>query len=387
MRCLRFLRRLLGKGRHHHGDHDQNNSSAVILQLPLDILLLITDQLALHDKFLLSHTCKALRQVICRDWAIEVSRLSFEDQIGFWAGLAYTLPNRWVCLKCCKLHPIDTSDVPRAYWNISARGVPCTYDLSRGIEIEAYSVQHYHVQFALKLSRLGNIHRRYLKALMKTYTCTDKWRIPPLAESYTAKPRIINKHFILHEEWKISNNTSRAIPIFPDEPDLGPTVCPHMEIMFGSPAESRLWKEWTIYQMAHMPNNNSMRQLEEHVLLKEATLLEEGIASACQSPGQWIFNSCLHCATDFAVMLSTDEREATIRAWHDFGIEGSPMDISWKAHVRDKNACWLDLGPYVDYPHGSIRKLWLEGASHGTGTGQSMLRSVWKKLIDGLSEV
>lgn len=186
MPCLRFLRRLLGKGGHHHRDHDQNNSSAVILQLPLDLLLLITDQLALHDKFLLSHTCKTLRQVTCQDWAIEVSQLSFEDQIGFWAGLAYTLPNHWACLKCCQLHPLDTSDVPRAYWAISARDVPCTVDMARGVEIEAYSVQHYHVQFALKLSRLGNIHRRYLKALMKPYTCTRKSPIPPLRESYTA---------------------------------------------------------------------------------------------------------------------------------------------------------------------------------------------------------
>ncbi|KAL6799007.1 hypothetical protein GGI42DRAFT_328477 [Trichoderma sp. SZMC 28013] len=382
MHCLQFLRRLLGKGRHHHRDHDQDNPSAVILQLPLDLLFLITDQLALHDKFLLSHTCKTLRQVICQDWAIEVSRLSFEDQIGFWSGLAYTLPNRWVCQKCCKLHPIDNSDVPRAYWSISARDVPCTVDTGRGIEIEAYSVQHYHVQFALKLSRLGNIHRRYLKALMKTYTSTGKSLILPHTKSYTAEPRIINKRFILREEWKISNNTNSAIPLFPDEPNLNPSVCPHMDMMFGGPARSRLWKESSIYQMAHMPNNDSMRQL-----LKEVTLLEEGIASACESPGQWIFNSCLHCATDFAIMLSTDEREATIRAWHDFGMEGSPMDISWKAQVIDRSAYWLDLGPYLDYPHGSIRELWVEGASHGTGTGQPTLRSVCKKLIDGLSEV
>ncbi|KAF3075689.1 hypothetical protein CFAM422_001909 [Trichoderma lentiforme] len=289
MRCLRFLRRLLGKGRHHHRDHDQNNPSAVILQLPLDLVFLITDQLALHDKFLLSHTY----------WAIEVSRLSFEDQIGFWAGLAYTLPNRWACLKCCHLHPIDTSDVPRAYWAISARDVPCTVDMSRGVEIEAYSVQHYHVQFALKLSRLGNIHRRYLKALMKPYTCTSKSPIPTLTESYTAEPRIINKRFILRED---------TIPNFPDEHDLFPSVCPHMDMMYGGPARSRLWKESSIYQMAHMADNN------KHVLLKEVTLLEEDITSACESPGQWIFNSCLHCATDFAVMISTDEREGTIQA-------------------------------------------------------------------------
>ncbi|KAL7931974.1 hypothetical protein V8C35DRAFT_328980 [Trichoderma chlorosporum] len=323
MRYLRFLQRLLpGKGRRHHRDHDQKDPSAAgILQLPLDILFLITDQLALHDKFLLSHTCKGLQQVVFQHqgWAIEVSRLSFEDQIRFWAGLAYTLPNRWVCLKCCKLHLIDTSD-------------------------------HYHVQFALKLSRLG-VHRRYLKALMKTYKNTWGSLIPPLTESYTAEPRIINKRFVLREEWEISNNTSRALSIFLDERDLVPSVCPHMEMRYGGPATSRLWKQSSIYQMAHMPNNNTMRQLDQ--LLKEATLLE----------GQWIFNSCLHCSTDFAIIISTDKQEAIIQAWHDFGIEVSPIDIYWKAHVVDRNTYWFELGPYIDYPHGSIQNLWLEGAS------------------------
>lgn len=370
MRYLRFLQRLLGKGRRHHRDHDQKDPSAGILQLPLDILFLITDQLALHDKFLLSHTCKGLQQVVVQhqDWAIEVSRLSFEDQIRFWTGLAYTLPNRWVCLKCCKLHLIDTSDVPRAYWAISNREIPCTMDRSRGIEIEAYSVQHYHVQFALKLSRLGNIHRKYLKALMKTYKITGKSLIPPLTESYTAEPRIVNKRFILHEEWKISNNTSHALSIFLDERDLVPSVCPHMEMMYGGPASSRLWKQSSIYQMAHIPNNTTMRQLNK--LLKEATLLEDSIALACESPGQWIFNSCLHCSTDFAIIISIDKQEVIIQAWHDFGIEGSPIDINWKAHVIDRNVYWFELGPYLDYPHGSIRELWLEGASYRTGTGE-----------------
>jgi hypothetical protein len=152
MRHSRLLHRLLGKGRWHYWRHDQKPA---ILQLPLDILLLITDNLTLHDKFLLSHTCKALRQVLLRDWDIELSQLSFEHQIGFWVGLAYTLPNRWVCLKCCKLHPINTSDVPAAFMLSKYRTVPCSLKSSRGIENKQYSVQHYHIQLALKLLRLG----------------------------------------------------------------------------------------------------------------------------------------------------------------------------------------------------------------------------------------
>lgn len=383
MRHSQFLRRLLGKGRCHYiYMYWRRKQKAAILQLPLDILLLIIDNLALHDKFLLSHTCKALRQVLLQDWDIELPQLSFEHQIGFWVGLAYTLPSRWVCLKCCKLHPIDTSDVPAAFRYMRDRTVPCSLEHSRGIEVERYSVQHYHIQLALKLSRLGNVHRQYLTALMQTFTRTHTKCLlkPPLTESYVAKPRIINKRFILREEWNISNDTNTALPLFPDHFSCRIPVCPHM-IIAGGLVRSRSSKQSSISFIVY--GCNMMSPSQGSILLKEVTLLEDGIALAYELPGQWIFNSCLHCLTDFAVMISTDEREATIRAWHDFGIEGSPLDASWKAHVRAENRThWLDPGPYVDYPHGSIRESWSEDISRGTGTSHAKLRSVFTKLID-----
>ncbi|KAL7895310.1 hypothetical protein HDV63DRAFT_409931 [Trichoderma sp. SZMC 28014] len=378
MRLSRFLCRLL---RCHHWRH---NKKAAILQLPVDILILITDNLALHDKFLLSHTCKALRRVILQDWGIELSRLSFDDQFGFWVGLAYTLPNRWACLKCCQLHPIDTSDVPADFMRVRCRTVPCTLDHSRGIEVEQYSVQYYHIQFAFKLSRLGNVYQKYLAALMQTYTCALKEHslIWPLEQSYAAEPRIIHKRFILREEWNISNNTNTALPLFPDQLECLIPVCPHVEIAGGLVASRRM-KESAINYAAYL---SSMNPREGSILIKENTLLEDGIASAYGSPGQWIFNSCLHCTTDFAVMISTDERKATIRAWNDFGTEGSPLDANWKAHVKEPWAHWVDVGPYVDYPHGSIRELWSEDISHEAGTGYAKLRSAFAKLIDKRSE-
>jgi hypothetical protein len=353
---LRLLRRLLGI-------HDQKNPSAAILRLSLDILLLITDYLALHDKFLLSHTCKALRQITSKDWVIELSQLSFEDQIGFWAGLAYTLPSHWACLNCCKLHPIDTSDVPAA---------------SGAVRYGSVSIRHYHIQFALKLSRLGNVHQKYLKALMQTYTRTGPALKPPIVKSYAAEPRMINNHFILREEWNMINNTSTVMPLFPDYFTPWLPICPHMELR-GGLVRSRWVKESVINYIVHTSHNISM--LQGSIWLKEVTLLEDGIALAYESPGQWIFNSCLHCPTDLAVKISTDEREATIRAWHDFGIEGSPMDISWKAHVNNRNRKqWLDIGPYLDYTHGSIRESWSEEVSRGAETSHAKLRNVFAKL-------
>lgn len=79
------------------------------------------------------------------------------------------------------------------------------------------------------------------------------------------------------------------------------------------------------------------------------------------SPGYWEFISCPRCPTDCGIIVSASQRIATVRAWHDFGTEASPMDISWRVHVAtDFTEDWLNGGPRVDYVHGSIRGLWLE---------------------------
>lgn len=118
---------------------------------------------------------------------------------------------------------------------------------------------------------------------------------------------------------------------------------------------------------AYIRRRNEIDWLEEF-LLKEFTMVEDGISSALRCPGKWIYNSCLRCLTEFGVMVSPDQRKVTIQAWHNFGMEGSPMDISWKVNVADKEYQLVTMSPYLDYIHGSIRELWLSGGSNMTET-------------------
>lgn len=366
MRYSLLLRRLLSKAR--------RRPKAAILQFPFEILLLIIDNLALHDKFLLSHTCKAFRRITFQQWNIEISHLSLHDKIKFWSGLAYTLPSHWVCPKCCKLHLINTWDLPKIPWIIrqSEQLVPCKVDLSRRICIETYSIHHYHIQLALKLSRLGNIQQQYLAALMTPYRNTRlSFTLSPLRESYTAEPRIINKQFILREEWTISNDTSADLPLFPESRYFYLPVCPHLGFTDSGLRRSRRNKRQIAIDNAYRSNNECLwrRWHEEMTLFKEFTLIEDGISSAFRCPGKWTYNSCLRCRTDFGVMVSPDKRKATIQAWHNFGVEGSPMDINWKANVANERYELFTLSPYLDYAHGSIRELWLLGSSSKTEAG------------------
>lgn len=331
--------------------------NAAIFQLSPDIFLLILNYLALHDKFLLSHTCKVFRHSTYHDWDSEISRLSFSDRVGFWAGLAYTLPHYWACPKCCKLHLINTSDVPATLNRQQL--VPCQADLSRGIGTEMYSIHNHHIQFALKLSRLGK-HQQYLGALMKPYTDIRVSLLNPLTDSYTAEPKIIKKQFILREEWNISNDTSTTLPLFPENGTFRMPVCPHLGLTSSGLASSRMRKKW---DAERLQLRHKMTELEQLTLFKEMTLVEDGIAFAFRFPGNWIYNSCLRCPTDIGIIVSTDERKVTVRAWHNFGVEGSPMDTNWRIHVADPLQAWATLGSYMDYTHGSVRTLWMEGIS------------------------
>ncbi|PTB78050.1 hypothetical protein M440DRAFT_1468624 [Trichoderma longibrachiatum ATCC 18648] len=256
--------------------------SRSILQLPLEILLLIIDDLALHDRFLLSHTCRAFRYIA--------------DRVNFWAGLAYTLPSYWVCSHCCKLHPIRTSDFPIYGWG-------------------SFQIQHHHIQLALKLSRRGDVHQKYLAGLMSTYIYPTH-SLKRFKQSYVAEPRIINGQFLLHERWNLSTLTSTAPALFSEE---------------SGKLETCRNRKMSIVRARAISANLTQRELM--AMFREATLIEDEIELALESPGRWRFNSCMRCHTDFGVMTTPDKRTVIIQAWHNFGVEGSPMDANWRAHV------------------------------------------------------
>lgn len=121
---MNAVRRLL-RFRERHRSSQQNNNNAgpeapcpPMLNVPNEILMTIIDHLNLHDQFLLSQTCTATRKLTHRNWELDLQGLSRAEQIKFWTGLAYVLPNHWVCGPCGKLHAIKKWDGPgkENYW-------------------------------------------------------------------------------------------------------------------------------------------------------------------------------------------------------------------------------------------------------------------------------
>ncbi|KAL6879443.1 hypothetical protein HDV57DRAFT_107384 [Trichoderma longibrachiatum] len=107
----------------------------------------------------------------------------------------------------------------------------------------------------------------------------------------------------------------------------------------------------------------NLTQRELMAMFREATLIEDEIELALESPGRWRFNSCMRCHTDFGVMTTPDKRTVIIQAWHNFGVEGSPMDANWRAHVD--HAYYTAFECFFRNAHlhrqpGSIRDLYYE---------------------------
>ncbi|KAL6799510.1 hypothetical protein GGI42DRAFT_344018 [Trichoderma sp. SZMC 28013] len=331
------------------------NSHATMLQLPLEIVNLITNHLALHDRVYLSQTCTVLRRIMSRDWIQEVSKLSPGDRFAFWEGIAYNSSNHWACNKCCKLHLANSSAMEPGRYN----RLPCGAILRRQIILDGCYMQYHDVQFALKLSRLGKMAQRHLEMKMTPIPLGLK---AMNNTHYAAEPRIINRRFIFREEWIVkghqdtflhwNNNlwpqTIRRWTLFKNE---CVTVCPHLGLRGG------LYK--TSVQKRAI--SDTLQTQSWTTTPRVITDLEDGIGLAMELPGQWVFISCPRCPTDCAIIVSEENKLGTIQAWHDLGTEGPSSDISWEVHLRGNiYEDWIDQGMSVDYAQGSIRALWLE---------------------------
>ncbi|KAL7955951.1 hypothetical protein V8C34DRAFT_326715 [Trichoderma compactum] len=325
-----------------------------MLQVPQEIIYLIADNLALADKVYLSQTCTALRRIMFCDWRQEASKLSREDMFAFWGGIAPQSPNHWACQKCCKLHLANSSAMEPVRYN----RLPCGFKLHRPLKLNGFCIDYHHVQFALKLSRLGNMEQKYQDMMMRPFQ--SMWKDMD-ATRYTADARIINERFIFRQEWIVDDREGKYLEwnnnewpqtihrwiSFRDE-DIA--ICPHLCLRGG-----------LHYSRTEKKDVSATIQTQNWATTPRViTDIEDEDGFAVELPGQWVFISCLRCPTDCGIKVSEGNKETTIQSWHDLGTEGS-QSASWGVHVSAGiyDDC-TDQGIKADYTYGSIRALWLE---------------------------
>lgn len=332
MDCVRWL---LAFGQRRPQQNRDASTCPVILQVPNEILLEIIDHLRLHDEFLLSQTCRTFRKLTQRNWKLASQQLSFLKGIEFRTGLAYVLPNRYVCGPCGKLHAMHKWDRPETY-----RPVPLCQQ-SRYLTFDRiYPLRHTHVQLALKLTRMGSINQKYLNRILSPFTSeTLSFPYPQLRLHYCAIPRVVGERFLLQvkREWRGLDNTMRAVS--PDELRLE-RVCPHMAIMPSTVMNGR------------RPNDRATKVFALDGLSKDVHL-------ACSTYGRAFSGYCERCPTDYTVFANAGI--ITAYSWHDLGSYGTPFSQRWTVHIETDQNIYCN-GPVVHHHAGTVREMYL-GAS------------------------
>lgn len=300
-----------------------------ILQLPVEILVKILNFLPLYSHVLVYQTCRPLRAITHEYFLAgkgDVMAIATpEEKLLYLAQLARSLPDRWVCVKCCKLHQIYEWDTPvhgRFCYLRCQDGMDATerYRVSK-VGWPEYSLRHRHVQLTLKYTRMEDNkkrHRKYLQRLLTPHH--DRIRgFFEVAEGILARisvyPKVVNGRYLLlsilvylEARTKVSRQSIRYIDI-----------CSHISDLETSNVSYGMRKNF-----------------------------DEAFDTALSAESTRKYFYCGLCGTDYSIQASPERIVVCI--WQDFGPEGTIYDPDWRAIACDDRL--------VYHQSGSIRKLY-----------------------------
>ncbi|KAL7930850.1 hypothetical protein V8C35DRAFT_324058 [Trichoderma chlorosporum] len=263
-----------------------------ILQLPVELLLEIFKFLPPYSRLLIYQTCRPLRTIIYQHF------ITKREEI---LNTLESLPDRWVCAKCCKLHRANSWDTPSREFYLPKCGdgkywYSEQHSESKSLANYEYSPSHRHVELTLKYSRL-KCRKKHLQRLLTPYhAASQRPGTINMAEGIPAQrsfyPKVINGRYLLLTVWTylgakptdtISPRSIRFIEI-----------CPHLYA-------------WGLDMVLYL---------------------------AFLTPSTRVSTSCLACGTDFSIQVSPEQVTCVVCVWQDLGPEGTVYDPGWEAIVR-----------------------------------------------------
>lgn len=283
-----------------------------ILLLPVDTIVEILALLPLHTLLLASQTCRPL-QTIVHDFFLAgrgdlLANAEPEERILYLTHLSRLQPDRWVCVKCCKLHQIRDEDTPYGQKHVGCADGLDVSDRYKVSKHFGYTPMHRHVQLALKYTRLGCKEERYRDYLERLCAFHSRLDYKPyidieggLVVEYAAYPKVVNGRYLLLSIWKYVEAHYKLRP----ESIYCLDICPHY-----SQKGTRRDYSW-----------GNIQRVMRTVFAVESTLTEI---------------SCDSCKTEFSIARSP--RCATITIWQDFGSEGTIYDAEWGSLARDTHS-------------------------------------------------
>ncbi|KAK5988596.1 hypothetical protein PT974_10082 [Cladobotryum mycophilum] len=286
---------------------------SLILQLPVELIHQVSQGLPLENQIVLSQTCSAFKNILdcTRDENKGLSRI---QRIRFLSAISRSMPDKWVCIDCLKLHRIWGTDVPSIrYQNRCPKARPLDGD---DFFIGSFELAHRHLQTTLKLSRLVETkpeYRAQLDRLLEPHHCNSThmpWDDTASTSRFSVYPKVVDGKYLLHCVWRQESELSYQIQQF--APLTCPPLCRHQ--LFPEP-------EWPHFEVAS-PESPAY---SEYAFIR-------AIRDAYRKPGVEVRDACAGCATDFAVRVWRGS--IAVDAWMDLGPEGTAMDWDWRVFVH-----------------------------------------------------
>lgn len=317
------------------------NPLCPMLQLPIDLVVDVISRLPRHHQILVSQTCRALRTILCHHFLRGDDRLPAKlprkIHLEFLLLLAQNLPDQWVCDECVTLHQARMRDTPRH---------PTSADCPWGFRelqylgshgIYGFKLNHRHVQLTLKHVRLAStaiLDPTYLQKLLAPHHGQIKSRFTRrhiVEGRYSAYPKVVEGRYLVKSIWDFQEGTDKVLRQY-----LGTLrLCEHQIIR--------------ACDINPQPGQLHGGPTDQDTGLWDA--FKEAVRAAYESPCEEIPARCNFCGTDFSVEASPER--VTVRAWQDFGPEGTSLNRYWRAHVNkvhsSRTACRIA---------GSIRKVY-----------------------------
>lgn len=307
------------------------HTRSYLLRLPLEILLEILNLLPPYCLLVVYQTCRPLRAIIHQNFLSGRGEMlvTLKDKLRYLTCLARSLPDRWVCAKCCKLHKIFWYDVPayRIYKPECESGTiwPNREDISNRNTYALHMPAHRHVQLTLKYTRserLSRKHRKILQSLLKPHYNPDKDNFRTVGdegilEQHSFTPKVIDGRYVhLSVHLYIGVESGSSIQNF-----------------LGARNKISRWH---------------LRKDICHHIRGYGSSFEMAIEMAFSAENIQLFFCCNSCRTDFSIQASPER--AIIRTWQDLGPEGTVFDPEWESLLSNLTR--------VYHQPGSIRNLY-----------------------------
>ncbi|CAH0047537.1 unnamed protein product [Clonostachys solani] len=279
---------------------DYSYQTALLLQLPVELIYMVLDILRPHEKSILAQTCRCLR-VIAYSKSVATYDLPDDEAFDYLRCITHNDPGTWVCAFCTQLHAVTEDHLSEEWWNSFAYKNGVFESLVPLWDSSICSDGYRHVQLSLKYDRLSPNSSECgerLARLLTPYNTTPKFPIlqSAMRGHIHAVPKVVQGRFILKSTWTFRKGDTI---LRPDIMGINVHICNHQS--FGRTRRT-------------------------------PSTLTKAINMACENQGVTVLGSCGSCQTDFAIEFRS-AFVAEVTAWKDFGGEVSPLSDTWRLNL------------------------------------------------------